>query len=651
MAPIMSADKTSNTLPLPEIESLQDSKPRATESVREEFNNEQSHYATRETSSSLRDSSEIRSTNAPQPELVIDSTRVTYDSLNEDDEPPQSVIHAPSGFSEFVNSQQNTLVASASPPPSYEPLPESNIPLSDKPQANHEKKISNGQISPPPLTTTIEPIMDWAERATPRAQTMEDFGKTVTASHTDFAGLSERVHHSASLTHEEVSFTTNQASERYSDGEIEVKALKVALTECWSLCNTLASLSDIHRERSNWKTGAQENTWKSCWRLCQELYNSQDLDYDSQINPTLDLCRDFCQTLFDTRSRDNELADSILRVSFELSNHLYNTHDRTLPDAFRERTLDFYITLCHRLMKQRSQSSESNTLLSACWALAEMLFSIRQSKREKRQLDEELLGSAVQACWELCDIFREGWTRHRLVESIVTPRHIKSLRDSDSGTPRPSQATFKQTAHHSLQSSHDPNGVALGNKGNPETPTTIFEETATVSPDDAPIQSIFVLGQGPPQSSHRKWSSNSSSASGHTQSSEQTSSTNTVTTFKNDSNLVCIKILVMKAALDSGFQRGGPQSLSSFVKSLSSDAFGPMSWQISLLKNYKRLVVFDPGVRSIGIGTQASAVDIAKAVQAMVPSGSHLWLQDLYRLVFGFHIDEAEGREEIILHV
>src|SRR5690606_33785560 len=29
----------------------------------------------------------------------------------------------------------------------------------------------------------------------------------------------------------------------------EVKALRAALEECWTLCNTLANLSSIHRER------------------------------------------------------------------------------------------------------------------------------------------------------------------------------------------------------------------------------------------------------------------------------------------------------------------------------------------------------------------------------------------------------------------
>ncbi|GAB1196110.1 hypothetical protein APSETT444_005376 [Aspergillus pseudonomiae] len=279
--------------------------------------------------------------------------------------------------------------------------------------------------------------------------------------------------------------TFNLTIEHFSDGEAELKTLKIALAECWSLCNTLASLSYIHRQRSNSGADMQEEAWKSCWRLCQELYTCQNKNYTYQISPTLDLCRNFCQTLFDSRVHENELTDSVLRVSFELNNHLYNTHDRDLPDAFRERTLDFYITLCHRLMKQRALVTEMDSLLTACWSLAEMLFSIRQSKKGGSRLSEELLGSAVQACWELCDIFREGWTQ-------------RSIRDSDRGTPRPSQAIFNQIEQQTSQPWHSLRGELPEPHRHPETPTTIFEDATAISPDEEPIPNICVLGQGSP---------------------------------------------------------------------------------------------------------------------------------------------------------
>ncbi|KAF4765845.1 hypothetical protein HAV15_003762 [Penicillium sp. str.  len=469
--------------------------------------------------------------------------------------------------------------------------------------------FGNSPISPPPLTTSLSLDNDCTERATPRAQTRYEF--------------------------EEFERRT-----RLTSKEAEINALRAALDECWTLCNTLANLSYIHRERllKSHSVDMQEDAWRSCWRLCQKLYDTRDDDYASQIHPTLDLCRDFCQALFEARIRDTDLSDSVLRVSFELNNHLYNTHDRNLPDAFRERTLDFYITLCHRLMKQRTRITETDSLLSACWTLAEMLFSIRQSKREEKPLDEELLGSAVQACWELCDLFREGWTLH-------------NLRNSDRGTPRPSQTTFSQAFHQTSQQSELDFGDPMSQLGNPETPTTIFEDTATASPDDAPIPNILVLGYGNGHSNpHTKWSSNASSISEQSRSSSHTaSSANTVTTISEDPNLTRLKILITKAAIMSGYQRGGKQNLSSFVKSLPSDAFGSAMWQTSLLKNYRKVVAFDPTFRSVGLQARVSAIDVAHACQAMLQSGQYSWLRDLYRLVFGFHIEEAIGRKGVII--
>lgn len=104
----------------------------------------------------------------------------------------------------------------------------------------------------------------------------------------------------------------------------EVKALKTALQECWTLCNTLASLSSIHRARvfnSSGTPDAHEKAWKTCWKLCQRLYENQERSDDFlSVRENLDLCRDFCQALFDVRTRKDEVADSVLRVSFELNN-------------------------------------------------------------------------------------------------------------------------------------------------------------------------------------------------------------------------------------------------------------------------------------------------------------------------------------------
>jgi len=460
------------------------------------------------------------------------------------------------------------------------------------------------------------------------------------------------------------------------NSEQEVDALKSALNECWTLCNTLASLSSIHRERifSYSGTGdAHEKAWKCCWKLCQKLYDSRDEDHEFHVRPTLDLCRDFCQALFDVRQRKDEIADSVLRVSFELNNHLFNTHDRNLPEAFRERTLDFYITLCHRLMKQRNElAEETDALLRACWSLAEMLFSLRQNKREGKTADEELLGSAVQACWELCDLFREGWTQVR----------------PERGTPRPHQQTFaqinesktsrsSQTSRASM-SSHTKSGTLASLPENPEhpdhartrylpeTPTTEFEDTPISPEDNSPnIPNILVLGTEGSRASNARWSSASSSLSNFSQGSAKSTSTVTTTAAPEDINLTRLKVLILKAAMNVGFSRTTPTStapnksdppaLQSFVKSLPTGSFGSLPAHATLLTAYRNLVLSDPTFRSANslpsVGKKASATDVAKSVGWMMRSGQYTFLKDLFRLVFGFHLEEAEGRKNVSITV
>jgi len=420
----------------------------------------------------------------------------------------------------------------------------------------------------------------------------------------------------------------------------------------------------------------QEQAWKSCWKLCQNLYDTMDDNSSSHAQPTLDLCRDFCQALFDVRVRDNETADSVLRVSFELNNHLFNTHDRSLPEAFRERTLEFYITLCHRLMKQKSKmAEETDSLLRACWSLAEMLFSLRQNRREGRKPDEELLGSAVQACWELCDLFREGWTQIR----------------PERGTPRPSQTTFTQAYNQAKRSGFAPLDENGAPKMLPETPTTIFEDTiTTISPDEIPAPNILVIGteasQIPPSASStpapgamvmataiqrgshsahpgtsNRWSSSSSvhsmSLSAVADAPNPTSaatSVETVRTPSDDPTLILLKTLFVKAALKTnrGYTRTSSDpnlnSLTTFAKNLPDTAFGTQAWQVSLLESYRKAIANDPGFRQLGIASsvgergRVNAGELARAVRGMTSCVYGFgWLRDLYRYVFGFYVEDA----------
>lgn len=448
--------------------------------------------------------------------------------------------------------------------------------------------------------------------------------------------------------------TMGEALHGIIESEKEVAALKSALNECWTLCNSLARLSQHHRQRmfhySGGRADVQEHAWRTCWRLCQKLYESRDENPSAQIRPTLELCRDFCQALFDVRQRGDETSDSVLRVSFELNNHLYNAHDRALPETFRERTLDFYLTLCHRLMKQRtSLPEETDSLLHACWSLAEMLFSLRQNSRDGKSADEELLGSAIQACWELCDLFREGWTQVRPERG--TPRPTQYTFSIGPGSISHSQSTYSERSGRSSsvnESYHSAISSRRATPLQPETPTTIFDDREEFSPADEPnVPNILVLGpEAGMTRTHDRWSSASSNLSTYSDTSVHTSST--ATAGREDPNLIRLKGLIVKAAINTGYNRQTP--LPDFIRALPSNSFGTIPWQTQLFENYKKLVLADPTLRAVHAQPlrRLTALEIGRSVQWMARSEQFKWLRELYRFVFGNYPEDASQRNLII---
>ncbi|TRX93822.1 hypothetical protein FHL15_005204 [Xylaria flabelliformis] len=551
---------------------------------------------------------------------------------------------------------------------------------------------SMGTPTPPPLSTDVKPARYSLDSATPRAQNLQEVlsdSARIRSSSASSLERKDRNHQSPvmSLTNAVIPETKEPETdaepdiESYDDDdystpvreaqqetetetETEIQSLQSALKECWVLCNTLASLSTHHRERVFSRSGTPDGydkAWKCCWKLCQRLYDNRDeTDESFNVKVNLDLCRDFCQSLFDVRTRRDEMADSVLRVSFELNNHAQD--NRNLPEAFRERTLDFYITLCHRLMKQRGElAEETNSLLRACWSLAEMLFSLRQNKRDGKEPDEELLGSAVQACWELCDIFREGWTQIR----------------PDRGTPRPSQPNFfsynrdtdadGRASRQSTRSKRDNQKRDSTERPRkpppvPETPVTEFEDTP-ISPESQSPQAPNILVLGTDSNRGGRWSSNASSLSSYSQSSQRTSSTATTTAAGEDAHITRIKALILKAAMNVGFPRDSTSdghnnavSLQSFVKSLPAGSFGSLPWHATLLQNYKNLVVVDSSFRQASSlpsrGKRVSAADMAKSVSFMTHrSSQHVFLRDLFKLVFGVHVEEVDSRKNMSIAV
>ncbi|KAL9082193.1 MAG: hypothetical protein Q9159_006639 [Coniocarpon cinnabarinum] len=598
-------------------------------------------------------------------------------SASDEEAHPQSVIHAPEHFQQFSTPTPHTKTGSISSPSDRSAHTTVSPALLDQREtpstpvvtvADHLKsdlKAARRDSATSPLKTDL-PAAPAADRSTPQAQTIqeaeEEYQKRKSSSG-NLAGIPESSDGDRQVADHTETVSTTEAPQVVVIGECEhnqqVHSLRMALNECWTLCNTLANLSSNHRNRifaHRGQSSMQEQAWRSCWRLCQNLYENQAEDYAGLILPTLEMCREFCQALFDARLKGDEISDSVLRVSFELNNHLYNTHDRNLPSAFQERTLDFYVTLCHRLMKQRtSLPPETDNLLRACWTLAEMLFSIRQNSRQSRGEDEELLSSAVQACWDLCDLFREGWTQVRPTTGTErgTPRppHQPITSLSPTGDSIQSNSLFSSTSSRSVtrSSSAYSQGPLNGEPKPlpPETPTTIFDDT-TESPldgDESNVPNILVLGpeQAGARSNHHRWTDSASTLSGYTESSQRTSSTATAPAQSSATaaNLTRVRVLLLRAAFTAGFQLRSPSqaptgspivgssastiaakstplvatsppalsqqndALIAFVRTLSATAFGAAPWQQGIVDNYRRFVLAWPRIIRSSVSSTA----------------------------------------------
>ncbi|KAF3034958.1 hypothetical protein E8E11_000488 [Didymella keratinophila] len=593
---------------------------------------------------------------------------------SDSDEAPPSVIHVPADFKQFnrgsvsaasssANDSENTAVVS---------------PVT--PEANMVFEADDKHHYTTPIDTSVP--RGAFDRSTPLAQTRHDYEDDLKRRSARMsANLADIAEHedsyppdsSASSVIEQDDDESSQSQENelasigtqtmgqalhgINETEKEIAALNSALDECWILCNSLAKLSQNHRRRMfNYSGGSadeQEHAWRTCWRLCQKLYESRDENPSTQVMPTLELCRDFCQALFDVRQRGDDASDSVLRVSFELNNHLYNAHDRALPEAFRERTLDFYLTLCHRLMKQRtSLPEETDSLLHACWSLAETLFSLRQNSRDGKPADEELLGSGIQACWELCDLFREGWTQVRPDRGTPRPTQHEFNLGSSSGSVTRSQRSYSERSGRTSSSIDDSYHSAISSRRQtpavPDTPTTIFDDREEFSPaEENNVPNILVLGpEAGLTRTHDRWSSASSNLSTYSDASIHSSST--ATAGRTDPNLVRLKALIVKAAINTGYSRQVP--LPDFIRALPSNSFGTLPWQAQLFESYRKLVLADPTLRTAHTEPprRLTAVEIGRSVQWMARSEQFKWLRDLYRFVFGNNPEDSSQRNLII---
>lgn len=330
---------------------------------------------------------------------------------------------------------------------------------------------------------------------------------------------------------------------------------------------------------------------------------------------------------------------------------------------------------------------DSLTLLRTCWSMAEMLFNLRENRRRGRPADEELLTSAIQSCWELCDIFRAGWTQIRPDRRTPQPTSATFVRGppSTAGEPTP-RAVPKDFANMSSTGSVRSNRSRKEEKRNsrdassiaprpqpqvPETPVTEFEDTP-VSPDtDTPAPNILVLGTGTGEGNRGgRWSSSASQLSSYSQSSARSSSTATTTQSAEDVNITRIKILILKVAMQVGFSRDPDSAsqgkgkhtainLQTFVKKLPTGSFGSLPSHANLLQNYKNLVLADTSFRSSATlpakGKKVTAGDVSKSIMWMMfrsPDPSrYAFLKDLFKIAFGIQAEDAESKAGLTIQV
>ncbi|KAH6609307.1 hypothetical protein Trco_002653 [Trichoderma cornu-damae] len=573
-----------------------------------------------------------------------------------------SVIHAPESFASWASSEPSAKSISST---------ERSSPKADgvsQPSSAGTFNSPPSHPTRPPISTDVKPVRYSLDSATPRAQDLQDMLMDAGRMRSSSASSLEKIDEQTEADDDD----DDEPFPHVPQVADEIGDLRTLLHESWTLCNTLANLSSMHRPRAFRDSGtpdAVERAWKACWKLCHRLYDNQDEDpaYLS-VKFNLDLCRDFCQALFDVREKQDELADSVLRVSFELNNHLYSAQDnRNLPEQFRERTLDFYITLCHRLMKQRGDLlGKTDQLLGACWALAEMLFSLRQNRLDGKPPDAELLLSAVQACWGLGDIFKDSWAKVNTDRNTPRPSQASFFSHSSDQTGRESRQSNRSSRHSkqvSIKSTHQEERPRKPPPV-PETPVTEFEDTP-ISPESRSPQMPNLLVLGPSSDGGRggRWSSSASNLSSYSHSSNRTSSTATTTTATEDANIARAKVLVLRAAMNLGFDRDtitdpktAPAQLQKFVQNLPADSFGPLPRDTTLLQQYKNSVLMDAFIpRNHAMpsrGKRVAAVDMAKSVQTLANnSPRYAYLRELFGFVFRFSLEEVESRRHISIAI
>jgi hypothetical protein len=249
-----------------------------------------------------------------------------------------------------------------------------------------------------------------------------------------------------------------------------------------------------------------------CWSLCRAIYPSESADSDTRVDldHLLRSARDL-EHAISANEPDKTEADSFARATMVLNDHLQGGLAPELPDTFQQRTLEIYLDLC-------SQAIHSTTILSgdllinvrACWVLVETVYALCQhTARETTsslidpvsgdeveastslKVEEDLLGHAISACFNLCTLFYNSWyesqpghatPRPSLVGPDYFRTHPRSSHHDHSHATSLASARFPHNAQSLTTEPRTPSPKFSHERDLPETPLTVFEDLEGIDP-------------------------------------------------------------------------------------------------------------------------------------------------------------------------
>lgn len=307
---------------------------------------------------------------------------------------------------------------------------------------------------------------------------------------------------------------------------------------------------------------------------------------------------------------------------------------------------------------RQTMEDETELLIQTCWNLAELFLSLRKCRRDGTPEDAELLKATSQACWDLCSLFQGSGS------TLQTERNTPRPTQTAFGSPPMADQSGRESRASNRSSRHSKRDSTRGSLQEersrpvpapvPETPVTEFEDTPISPASRSPtMPNIMVLGPTSDSGRGGRWSSTASNMSSYSHSSNRTSSTATTTTATEDPNVTRAKMLVLRAALNTGFKRedamdskNGAANLLRYVKAMGKGQFGPLTGHATLLQQYKDAVSNDgfvPRSQYLPIRPKRySALEMANAIQTLLNTSiRYNYLRELYKFVFQFPLEDG----------